>query len=59
MTPPGSQIDRAACRTHFAPVGSGDCRVNFRDGNEATTYCTDNLEDAANVAVEMVRKGVL
>ena len=34
---------------------SGNYRVNFRDGNETTAY-TDNLEDAANTAVEMARK---
>jgi hypothetical protein len=38
---------------------SGNCRVNFRDGNETTTYYTDNLEDAVNTAVEMVRKRAL
>ena len=37
-------------------VRSGDYRVNFRDGNEATAYYTDNLEDAVNSAVEMARK---
>jgi hypothetical protein len=35
---------------------SGYYRVNFRDGNETTAYYTDNLEDAANTAVEMDRK---
>ena len=35
---------------------SGAYRVNFRDGNEATAYYTDNLEDAVNSAVEMARK---
>ena len=35
---------------------SGNCRVNFRDGNETTSYYTDNLEDAVNTAVEMARK---
>ena len=34
-------------------VRSGEYRVNFRDGNEATAYYTDNLEDAVNTAVEM------
>jgi hypothetical protein len=37
-------------------VCSGDYRVNFRDGNETTAYYTDDLEDAVNTAVEMVRK---
>jgi hypothetical protein len=37
-------------------VRSGDYRVNFRDGNETTACYTDNLEDAVNTAVEMVRK---
>ena len=37
-------------------VRSGDYRVNFRDGDETTAYYTDNLEDAINTAVEMVRK---
>jgi hypothetical protein len=36
--------------------GSGNYRVNFRDGNETTAYYTDNLEDAVNTAVEMARK---
>ena len=36
-------------------VRSGDYRVNFRDGNETTAYYTDDLEDAVNTAVEMVR----
>jgi len=35
---------------------SGNCRVNFRDGNETTSYYTDNVEDAVNTAVEMARK---
>src|SRR5262245_14124015 len=37
-------------------VRSGDYRVNFRDGNETTTYYTDSLEDAVKTAVEMARK---
>jgi hypothetical protein len=37
-------------------VGSGDFRVNFRDGNETTAYYTDCLEDAVNAAVEMASK---
>jgi len=37
-------------------VRSGDYRVNFRDGNETTAYYTDDLEDAVNVGLEMVRK---
>jgi hypothetical protein len=37
-------------------VGSGDYRVNFRDGNETTAYYTDNLEDAVNTAVAMAGK---
>jgi hypothetical protein len=40
-------------------VRSGDYRVNFRDGNEATAYYTDNLEDAVKTAVEMARKRAL
>jgi L-ribulose-5-phosphate 3-epimerase UlaE len=35
---------------------SGNYRVNFRDGNETTAYYTDNLEDAVNAVVAMVRK---
>jgi hypothetical protein len=38
---------------------SGDYRVNFRDGNEATAYYTDNLEDAVKTAVEMAGKRAL
>ena len=34
-------------------VRSGTYRVNFRDGNEATAYHTDSLDDAVNTAVEM------
>jgi hypothetical protein len=37
-------------------VRSGDYRVNFRDGNETTAYYTDDLEDAVNVGLEMVRQ---
>ncbi len=37
-------------------VRSGAYRVNFRDGNETTTYYMDNLEDAVKTAVEMARK---
>ena len=37
-------------------VRSGKYRVNFRDGDETTAHYTDNLEDAINTAVEMVRK---
>ena len=36
-------------------VRSGAYRVNFRDGNETTAYCTDSLEDAVTTAVEMAR----
>jgi hypothetical protein len=36
-------------------VRSGKYRVNFSDGNETTAYYTDNLEDAVNTAVDMVR----
>src|SRR5262245_51326701 len=36
-------------------VRSGAYRVNFRDGNETTAYYTNDLEDAANTAVEMAR----
>ena len=38
---------------------SDDYRVNFRDGNEATAYYTDNLEDAVVTAVEMARRRAL
>jgi hypothetical protein len=37
-------------------VRSGNYRVNFRDGNKMTAHYTDNLEDAVNTAVEMIRK---
>jgi hypothetical protein len=37
-------------------VRSGDYRVSFRDGNETVAYCTDDLEDAVDVGLEMVRK---
>jgi hypothetical protein len=37
-------------------VRSGDYRVNFRDGSETAAYYTDDLEDAVNVGIEMVRK---
>ena len=37
-------------------VRSGDYCVKFRDGNEATAYYTDDLEDAVNAAVRMARK---
>ena len=40
-------------------VRSGEYRVNFRDGNETSAYCTDNLEDAVNTAVEMARRRAL
>ena len=40
-------------------VCSGHYRVNFRDGNETTACYADNLEDAANTAVEMARKRAL
>jgi len=36
-------------------VRSGDYCVRFRDGNEATPYYTDDLEDAVNAAVRMAR----
>jgi hypothetical protein len=45
-------------RLTLRKVRSGD-RVNFRDGNEATAYHTDNLEDAVKTAVEMARKRAL
>lgn len=35
---------------------SGNYRVNLRDGNETTAYYTDDLEDAVNTGLEMVRK---
>src|SRR5262245_51357440 len=34
---------------------SGTYRANLRDGNEATAYYTDSLEDAVNTAIEMAR----
>jgi hypothetical protein len=37
----------------------GDYRVNFRDGDEATAYYTNNLEDAVKTAAEMARKRAL
>ena len=37
-------------------VRSGKYRVNFRDGDETTAHYTDNLEDAVNVAVAVVRQ---
>jgi hypothetical protein len=37
-------------------VRSGDYCVKFPDGNDSTAYYTDNLEDAVNVAVAVVRK---
>jgi hypothetical protein len=40
-------------------VRSGDYRVNFRDGNEATAYYTPSFEDAVRTAVEMARKRAL
>ena len=40
-------------------VGSGDFRVNFRDGNETTAYYTPSLEEAVRTAVEMARKRAL
>jgi hypothetical protein len=39
-------------------VRSGDCRVNFREGDESTAYYTDNLEDAVITAVEMARSPI-
>jgi hypothetical protein len=46
-------------RLTLRSVRSGDYRVNFRDGNEATAYYTDNLENAVKTAVEMARKRAL
>jgi hypothetical protein len=40
-------------------VCSGDYRVNFRDGNEATAYYTDDLEDAFNTAVKMAQRPII
>jgi hypothetical protein len=37
-------------------LGSGEFRVNFRDGNKTTAYYTESLEDAFDTAVEMARK---
>jgi hypothetical protein len=39
-------------------VRSGDYRVSFRAGNETVAYYTDDLEDAVDVGLEMVRKRV-
>ena len=36
-------------------VRSGDYRVNFRDGSEATAYYTDNLEDATSPPLQYAR----
>jgi hypothetical protein len=36
-------------------VRSGDYCVRSREGNEPTPYYTDDLEDAVNTAVRMVR----
>ena len=36
-------------------VRSGDYCVKSRDGNEATPYYTDDLEDAVNAAVRIAR----
>jgi hypothetical protein len=36
-------------------VRSGNYRVNFRDGNEATAHYTHDLEGAIQAAVEMAR----
>jgi hypothetical protein len=35
---------------------AGGYRVNFRDGNEATAYYTDNLEDAVDTATNVARE---
>ena len=37
-------------------VRSGDYCVKIPDGNDCMAYYTDNLEDAVNVAVAVVRK---
>ena len=37
-------------------VRSGDYCVKFPAGNNSMAYYTDNLEDAVNVAVAVVRK---
>ena len=37
-------------------VRSGYYRVNFLDGKECTAYYTDNLEEAVQTGIEMVRK---
>ena len=37
-------------------VRSGDYCVKFPAGNDSLAYYTDNLEDAVNVAVAVVRK---
>ncbi len=37
-------------------VRSGDYCVRSREGNEPTPYYTEDLEDAVNTAVRMVRK---
>jgi hypothetical protein len=46
-------------RLTLRSVRSGHYRVNFRDGDEAMAYYTDNLENAVNTAVEMARKRAL
>jgi hypothetical protein len=46
-------------RLTLRSVRSGNYRVNFRDGNEATAYYTDNLENAVKTAVGMARKRAL
>jgi hypothetical protein len=40
-------------------VRTGDYRVNLRDGNGATAYYADTLEDAVNTALELARKPAL
>jgi hypothetical protein len=46
-------------RLTLRSVRSGNYRVNFRDGNEATAYYTNNVEDAVKAAVEMARRRAL
>ena len=40
-------------------VRSGDYCVRSREGNEPTPYYTDDLEDAVNTAVRMVRTATM
>ncbi len=35
----------------------GEFRVNFRGGDEATAYYTDDLDDAVETGQDMARRG--